>query len=362
MLIHKPYLFSLLFFTSFYFSHSALSQVHIDSSAIPIFWEIADTLSADQQPSAALWEKFATHPAYAQIQASGNRVSFLKKVLPLVFMPSKSEQLKKVLEGKESAFQYFAQHLVEVKTQREDLKKFLSVADFEDYKFAFRKSLSYLPPDIEEDQLELSIYLALFEDNGFGGKVITMDLLHLLRGTPAENLDFFAHEFHHALRGHTEKYQLYAPTTSATYPIIEALNKIPLEGVASLLDKSKYFDQAYYGNSSSIHPNQLETIEEFQQLVAEAPANLAQIDSILTSAATPAEKGNKIFQQLPWSGHVIGYYMSSAIEKHGGRKTLVKAQYSCVRFFSRYQKAAKKDKSLYRFSKEAISALKELQK
>ncbi len=360
MLIHKPYPFLLFFIISFHFSHTALSQVHIDSSAIPIFWEIADTLSADQAPSVVLWEKFATHPAYAQIQASGNRVSFLKKVLPLVFMPSKSEQLKKVLEGKESAFQYFAQHLVEVKSKRKDLAKFLSAADFEGYKVAYRKSLNYLPLDIEEDQVQLNIYLALFEDNGFGGKVITMDLLHLLRGTSEENLDFFAHEFHHALRGHTQKHQLYAPTSSTVYPIIEALNKIPLEGVASILDKSKYFDQAYYGNSSAIHPNQMETIEEFQQLVAEAPANLAQIDSILTSAATPAEKGKQIFQQLPWSGHVIGFYMSSAIEKKRGRKILVKAQYSSVRFFAQYQKAAKKDKSLYRFSKEAIAALKEL--
>lgn len=362
MLTYRPYLAILILSISFHVSHTAVGQVHIDSSAIPIFWEIADTLSTDHSPSAALWEKFATHPAYVQIQASGNRVSFLKKVLPLVFMPSKSEQLKKLLEGKESAFQYFAQHLVEVKAQRKELAKFLTEADFEDYKFAYRKSLSYLPLDIEEDQLQLNIYLALFEDNGFGGKVITMDLLHLLRGSPQENHDFFAHEFHHALRGHTQKHQVYTPTSNATYPIIEALNKIPLEGVASLLDKNKYFDQAYYGNTSAIHPNQKETIEEFQQLVAAAPTHLAQIDSILISTASPAEKRKKIFQQLPWSGHVIGFYMSSAIEKYRGQKMLVKAQYSCVRFFLQYQKATKKDESLYCFTKEAITALKALKK
>lgn len=341
-------------------SAPCFSQVEIDHSAIPLFWEIVDTLANEQEPSTSLWQKFETHPAYAQIQQSGNRVSFLKKVLPLVFMPSKAEKLQKVISGKESPYQYFAAHLVDIKANRKILMEYLETGEFEDYKYAYRKSLKYLPPDLETEKIELTIYFALFEDNGFGGRVITMDLLHLYRGSKEENIDFFAHEFHHALRRKTKKYRLYAPESNSQYPIIEALNKIPLEGVASRLDKSKYFDINYYSGNPSMDHRQLETVEEFQSLVKEAPVQLAQIDAILSSKSTAEEKGKQIFQQLPWSGHVIGFYMSKAIEQAYSKKALIKAQYSCIKFFLLYQKAAKRNKELYQFSRESIAILRGL--
>ena len=88
-----------------------------------------------------------------------------------------------------------------------------------------------------------------------------MDLLHLLRGSKADNMDFFAHEFHHALRQKSKEYKVYAPANDRFDPVIQALNKIPLEGVASLLDKSKYFEPHYYQDTLK-STTQLATVKE----------------------------------------------------------------------------------------------------
>lgn len=80
----------------------AATQVRIDSSALEIFWEVVDALQADQGPWAQLWKRFSNHPAYAQIQKLGNRVSFFKKVLPIVFQPAKAKELKVLMGGPES--------------------------------------------------------------------------------------------------------------------------------------------------------------------------------------------------------------------------------------------------------------------
>lgn len=342
------------------FSGTIQGQVRIDTTALQIFWEIADTLDADQMPSDKLWQKFSSHPAYAQIQRSGNRVSFLKKVLPIVFQPSQSERLKKLLAGKDTPYQYFALHLVEVKQKRQELDAYLRSGQWKQYGQAYRNSFRYLPKDIAEQVVDLTVYLALFEDNGFGGEVITMDLLHLSKGTDAENSDFFGHEFHHALRLRTKLHQLYNPKESEHYPIVVALGKLPLEGVASMLDKGKYFTEAYLRDSASMDINQLETVKEFRALVTEAPTNLARIDSVLVADMTFDEKGTQIFTHLPWSGHVIGYYMATNIEKVLGKEILIAAQYSCLDFVLAYQQAALKDSSMYRFSDAAIAVLEKL--
>jgi len=337
------------------------ARVSIDTSAIGMYWEVVDTLSSDRMPSKHLWEKMEKHPAYLQSQQSGNRMSFLKKVLPIVYKPSNARQLKALLAGEETPYQYFALHLINVQQKRQALNKYLHLGKFDDYKTAYQKSLAYLPEDIDEDKIDLTIYLALFEDNGFGGKVITIDLLHLYYRNHQENFDFFAHEFHHSLRSSSTGNTLYAPDTSTYYPIIQALNKLPLEGVASLLDKQKYFDEDYFSDTSNISSSQLATVQEFRALVANTPSNLYAIDSILVSDVPLVEKGKSIFQQLPWSGHAVGFYMSRAIEKELGRPQLIQAQYSCLDFCFLYQQAALKDASLYKFSDGAIAFLESIE-
>lgn len=334
------------------------AQVKIDTSAIPLFWQLVDTLITDNEPSNALWQKFETHPAYAQIEQSGNRVSYLKKVLPIVFMPSHTDRLGKLIDGEDSPYQYFALHLLDIKSNRKLLEDYLRSNDFTDYAISYQKSLNYLPSDIAESEIKLTAYLALFEDNGFGGKVITMDLLHLFRGSKVENADFFAHEFHHALSSKSKKNARYAPDTSKYYPIIQALNKLPLEGVASLIDKKKYFQLDYYNDTLLMDRKQQETVDEFRNLVHLAPLNLARIDSLLLTEFSIEEKGKNIFKELPWSGHAIGYYMANSIENELGRKSLIEAQYSCLEFIFQYQAAASLNKELYKFSEDTIAFLK----
>ncbi|MEO0339307.1 MAG: DUF5700 domain-containing putative Zn-dependent protease [Bacteroidota bacterium] len=258
-------------------------QVKIDDSAIALFWEVADTLIADQQPSAPLWEKLAKHPAYAQIERSGNRVRYLKRVLPIVFQPSKQEKLQEILNGPESFNQYLARHLLEIKTRRNELAAFLKGGNFNSYKNAYQASLSYLPDDITAETIDLSIYLALFEENGFGGTSIVIDLLALLKNPEEENRDFIAHEFHHALRDASMVKKVFQPIDTTMLPLTTALDKLPLEGVASMIDKNKYFSEAYQKKLSTLPLAQQESVAEFQVLMETINANLGKIDAILSS-------------------------------------------------------------------------------
>lgn len=349
-----------IFIISFSSITTLKAQVKIDYSAVPVFWEIADTLSTDKDPSSGLWEQFAHHPAYAQIEKSGNRVSYLKKVLPIVFKPSHTEKLKRIIEGEESLMQYFASHLQAIKVNRAALDTYLRSNELDVYKQSFVRALDYLPNDIEQNEINLTIYIALFEDNGFGGKVITMDLLHLMNGTHQENMDFFGHEFHHALRGQSKRHHLFETKDTIYDPIIEALNKLPLEGVASRIDKSKYFDQAYLSNIPSLSIEQQETVAEFQDLVENANKNLEQIDRILSGDLTMEEKGRQIFNNMPWSGHSVGFYMSRSIENKFGKEQLIEVQYSCIDFILAYQKASQGEDTLYTFSDKAIAFLQSI--
>ena len=109
--------------TTYMATHTADAQITVDNSAISVFWEIADTLSTNKNPSSQLWEKFADHPAYAQLEIQANRVRILKKTLPLVFKPSYSEKLNQVMEGEESLSKHFAKHLQEIRLKRKKLEE-----------------------------------------------------------------------------------------------------------------------------------------------------------------------------------------------------------------------------------------------
>lgn len=345
----------ILVFLFVFYSNVVFTQSVIDKSALDIYWEITDTLSADKEPSIELWKKMADHPAYMQIEKAGNRMSYLKKVLPIVYMPSKSDQLEEILNGKESLNQYLAKHLIEVKKKRKKLEKYLDSEDFEYYSDAWLISLVYLPDDINDKLDNLNIYLAHFEANAFGGKSITVDLLHLYNGEKNNNMDFLAHEFHHTLRDRSLEHIVFYPKDSTIEPIIEALNKLPLEGVASILDKSKYFQDGYYDYAKKNSPAHAESVKEFVELVNNVPSNLAMIDSVLNSDLSERDKGTRIFENLPWSGHAVGFYMSRAIENAHGRDKLIFAQYDVREFIQLYQEAALKNDSLYTFSSESIN-------
>lgn len=129
-----------------------------------------------------------------------------------------------------------------------------------------------------------------------------------------------------------------------------------------MLDKQKYFSASYLVDSLNMDIIQYETAVEFSALAGFAPENMVPIDAILAQAQQEqaAEVGKKLFGQLPWSGHEIGYYLARAIEKAFGTQALVEAQYSCVDFLWLYQKVAVLDPQLFRFSAEALTFLESL--
>ena len=128
---------------------TCFGQTKIDVSAIDVFWKVAEKLSLDQKPSEQHWKLFSDHPAYQQIQNQGNRVSFLKKVLPVVFMPSNKKKLDDLLKGKDSFIKELAKHFVNVKSSRSEITSFIETLDLNKIlTYAPQRSLAYLPKDI----------------------------------------------------------------------------------------------------------------------------------------------------------------------------------------------------------------------
>lgn len=340
-------------------------QAKVDTSAIDIFWEVTDTLSLDKNPSTELWKKFSHHPAYVHIQQSGNRVSYLKKVLPIVFKLSNREKLNDLLIGKESFYKILAKHFVKVKSNRIELTTFIETLDLNRIvTFAPERSLVYLPKDIILKNTNIPIYIALFErDNGFGGKSIVLDPVIFMKADVDDLINFVAHEYHHSLR---PKSSLYIPLSkeNKNYLILEALGKMPLEGVASILDNDKSFDKDYVNRIKKENPLKYREVFEFIELIDEASINLAKIDSILAQhfegEITVKETSRKIFNNMPWGGHTVGFYMAKAIGNNLGKDYLIVAQYNPVEFMLAYHKATLLDDKLFKLSKESIRFIKTL--
>lgn len=99
--------------------------------------------------------------------------------------PSNSVKLAKLIAWGKTFYRNLAKHLKEVKETRKELNLFLKSNHSNSYNEAYRPALAYLPKDIDTKDLDITVHMALFENNGFGGEVITVDLLYLYKNTPS---------------------------------------------------------------------------------------------------------------------------------------------------------------------------------
>lgn len=340
------------------------AQYTLDTSGIGIFWQIADTLSVDQEPSQLLWDSFESHPGYQQIEISGRRISALKTVLPIVFTPSKERELNKLLAGKGSFHKYLATHLDQVKQRREELDTYLRAANLDGIvQKALTRSFSYLPKSESFKDANIPVYIMLFEDNGFGGQSIAIDLFHLMKSTLDESSDFLAHEFHHALRGLAKGIPTIPKEDDSL--IRDVFERLTEEGIASMLDKQKYFEAEYLSEVQGRNDDKYHDASEFVSLVSEAKATLSRVDSFLIKASKDEidqeEASREISRLLPWGGHVIGFYMARAIENQLGREDLLSVVNSPVKFMLLYSSASEKNSDLYRFTETSITFIESME-
>lgn len=325
----------------------------IDMSGVDAFWEMADRVQRGDIVSSADWDALFLHPGYAQIQRSGGRRRILETCLPAVFTSDGAERARRLSAVSSAFVRDVCTYLDRVRIRRPALEAFRRDADLGAvYGRGLQLAASFLPPAAEGRERP-TVYVMLFEENGFGGEVIAADLnLIAERGTDS-TARYLGHEFHHFFR---ERLQSRSQAPSIAQPLTEALDALPREGTASLIDKELFLAPGF--SIESLAPVERETVREFLTLYKDVPATLRAIDRLL--AAIPPDATGQHYADaarsldLPWGGHPAGLYLARTIDRTQGREVLDSVMLDPWRFLAAYQDAARRSgEGLFLFSPEA---------
>lgn len=334
----------------------ALAQ-RIDTSGLDLFWQVADRLSAGERLVEADWDALFDHPGYAVTEAAGQRRSVISHCMPAVFSPDGDLEaaLRRLPEGegRTGLYERVCNHLQHVRLRRRELDGHFAALDAGALVGEGRsRALRYLPSHGPEAVSPPAVYVILFEEQGFGRPdAIVVDGLAVMTRSDDRNADFLGHELHHSYRS-----ALRGPLPDGPgRGFLVALERIVSEGVASMIDKASYVRR---GETPSGFP------PDFLDLVAEAPARLARIDSALVAAEPTADgfatAARVVNENSPWGGHLNGVYMAIAIEDAFGSAEVVSAQWDPLAFFTAYQRAVETlSDGRFRFSDRSIRLISE---
>lgn len=339
---------------SLYLSTFSFAQrnSNFDFSGITKFWEIADILEHNQQPSEQKWNELFNTPGYRVLLRREFSRNFFKDNFSLVFMPSKRSALNKALRSGRN--RTYLQHYIKVRDNRVRIDEQERKIKYSNYsQTAINRTLKFLPQN-HVNQLP-PVSFIIFESNGRGSSPIVVDLAATIEWNI---VGFLAHEFHHWYRNRELKYRTYgvAPEDAA---IINTLSRIEAEGIADQVDKIKWFTEA--SNSVSRYAR------TFINDVGKTPYVIQKMDNYLTAIAQDQNKkftySRKFQNLLPELGHTTGYFMSSLILQEFSRNDLVKCVGNPFRFIKLYDKAAKMTSGNYPgFSDKALKIINELER
>jgi hypothetical protein len=329
----------------------------IDTSGLDLFWQVADRLSSGERLVEADWDDLFDHPGYAVTEAAGQRKSVVSHCMLAVFSPDGDLEaaLRRLPQGdrRTGLYERVCNHLQEVRLRRSELDGRFATFDAGALVAEGRsRALRYLPTQGPETVPPPAVYLILFEEQGFGRPdAIVVDGLAVMTRSDDHNAGLLGHELHHSYRS-----ALRDPLPDAAGPeLLVALERIISEGVASMIDKASYVRR---GETPSGFP------PDFLDLVAEAPARLARIDSALAAAEPTADgfatAARVVTGNSPWGGHLNGVYMAIAIEDAFGSAEVVSAQWDPLAFFTAYQRAVETlTDGRFRFSDRSIRLIAE---
>ena len=333
------------------------AQSGYDTSGLDRFWEVADVLADDRDPTDAEWARLLGHPGYVRIERSGGRADAVRRCMPLVFKPSARGGLAAALEGDDGRVRRVCAHLEAHRDDRDEILAYAaSLAGSDDVRLASERAAEYLPPGATDGETP-PVYVLLFESNGFGGASIALDVMHLLDMEDEMRMGYLAHELHHGYMRRAER----SWTDAADDAIVNGLDGLAVEGVASMLDKQPWLDAGY---ADRFEGELAGAIRAFRPLVERSDEVLAEVDRLLVSVArgeTPAaDAGPAIHRALPWGGHPTGLYMARTIEAARGPEALAALATDPVAFVLAYHEAASTRDDRFDFSPEAVALLRDL--
>lgn len=332
----------------------------IDFSGLDLFWDMADKLSADSEPTSEEWVQFLNHPGYAITEQKGGRHERIKAAMRLSFKPSLLDSLEFVLNKESRRIAKTCQHLLEASGNREELKVLRTSlsADGELMQASTQMARQYLPRKAKYSR-DPVVYVILFEANGFGGEDIAVDQLMLMRMSKEYQMRYLGHELYHSYRDQLDPYEKRSELPDIK--LIHSLTRMPDEGIASLIDKKVWLeDLPEIPDSSFWKP----IISDFTGLYSSSNEVLQAVDEILVKYSneeiTADEASSRIGRSLPWGGHPTGTYMALLLEEAMGTEYFATVATDPIKFIIDYNVLAKDREGYFAFSPQAVSVLKDL--
>lgn len=310
-----------------------------DLSGVHEYWRVVDGLQARTLSLDSAIAQLGRHPGYALIQRNGGRMRVVGWCLRRIF-PQQPSDSSTPPPNRPEIHQRACPHLQQAIRQRDSLARFAAVLEGARgaswLQTAVGEAARYLPRSVAG--ASPPAYLLLFEDNGFGGSALALDLLRLMRSDSLRTVRYLAHELHHSAVLRLPADVRDSPADSLP-PLTQAwltmLGRVQLEGVASLLDK-----QGAMRADALAPPASIDAVPDFLRdhaaRVARAPALLAAIDR----ATTPEARVAALRASVDDGGHALGHYMATAIERTLGRAALVDVVGRRFAFFEAYVQAS----------------------
>ena len=303
------------------------------------FFRLSGLLQEGGEPSPSAWRALFDTPGYRALTAGEFQPHFLKDVWRLALSPRLASERQK-MEGQAGRM---ARHARKAVSRKEELLEFrdLLVSRQEDLlQQARQKALRYLPEGQFEDWSEVAFLV--FDSDARGYVPLAVDLMFALDlGNPCRLASLLAHEYHHqqvfGLRG------LAPGGPDKRHDIVWILDQIHLEGIADMI---------------TVPEMEEADRNRFAARVERAPEYLARLDRGIREAASNPDRadqwGRRLREDLPESGHPIGYFMARIISRHLGHEALVQAATHPLRFLRAFSRACRKGGHEAPLSDEAI--------
>jgi hypothetical protein len=329
------------------YTASTQSSPTLDVSGVALYWRAVDGMRAGKWGADSAVALLASHPGYQLIQRNGGRLRALGYCFHKMTRRTAADSALMPPAQRAELYARVCAHLRSADSARTALdvasQALTGSAGDALVRAAYDSVRRYLPPEYL-DVAAPPVYVLLFEDNGFGGASIALDLLRLQRSEANDLPRFLAHELHHSYLERRPNDLTDDTTHGAPPAAIRWLGRTQWEGIASLIDKS------FIMRSDSPAPR--EPAADWPAfalghaaLLRDAPAALRRIDSAVaayTRGSLSAAALDSLFDaSIPDGGHALGQFMASAIDRDLGRVELLDATRSRFRFITLYNQAAR---------------------
>jgi hypothetical protein len=340
----------------------------VDLTSVDEFFHVTSTLKEGKKITAEQWKDFDSSGAYSTYakREDKRRINMIKSSINIVFGNSSKAEKDSLLSIPEEDLKnnialWVKKHMLlnylDMNDHYDVIKSFRKNYDFNAYiGKAIQRLSSFLGEPIDTSFRFKTVYFHCMEaDGGNVAEGIFIDLNKIFKETEEQRIDFLAHEFFHNYR---EKYENHDFNYKSD--LNHCIDFIQNEGIADLIDKSEGYEKYFTREGESS-----EMVKIWVNLYNQAQKDLERLQNLILKYAQGEISENEmvdgIIEIVKYNGHPLGFFMASHIVSAGYKNEMLKTFYNPYKFYSLYNKAAKKQ-NLFQLSNKFMDYLKSITK